>query len=248
MPATACPGGRGRRRRCAVRPPVRHAPVAAHGAARRTACRGPLLERSTSSSPKSPRASRSGPPQRTPQLPQRHRVDPADRTGHQRQRPLPVETVRRRLQHGQQSPHRRLVGQRLIGVGHIDRHTGGGQRAGERRAQPRNRADDHRHLRPRHAVDEMGASQRIGDQRGLGVRRGGDPHATASPGPSVPVNSPGRVGAGQPACDARDGGGHGRCAAVRFGQRERRAVTAQQRRDRLRGNRTPSGWGRRRSR
>ncbi len=107
-----------------------------------------------------------------------------------------------------------------LGAGGVHRHTCGGQRARQRRAQPGHRPHDHRHLRPRHAVDEMRAAQRVGDQRGLGVRRRGDPHASASPaGPSAPVmracarRHP-AAAARPPLMASRDGG----CAAMRLGR------------------------------
>ncbi len=94
-----------------------------------------------------PRRLRSvGAAQRPPQLPQRHRVDPADGAGQQRKRLRAVEFLRSGLQDGQQRAHGRLVGQRRRRHRQVNRDTREGECARERDAQPRHRAHDDRHL------------------------------------------------------------------------------------------------------
>ena len=117
-----------------------------------------------------------GAAQRPPQLTKRYRVDPADRPGQQRQRPVAVEPVRRRVEDRQQRPHRGLIGQRSMRCCSLHRNTRGEKGTRQRRAPPGHRPDDHRHLRPGHAINQMCAAQRVGDQRRFGVRRRGDPH------------------------------------------------------------------------
>ena len=82
--------------------------------------------------------------------------------------------------HREQRPRRGFLGQRAAERGRGHRDPGGGQRARQPRAGPRHRPDDHRHLRPRHPVDQVGTPQRVGDHRRLGVRRGGQAHGDRS--------------------------------------------------------------------
>ena len=87
-----------------------------------------------------------GAAQRPSQLTQRHRVDPAYRPGQQRQRPVAVQAVRRRIEHRQQRPHSGLIGQRSVRQLGFHRHPRGDKGARQRRAQPGRRPHDHRHL------------------------------------------------------------------------------------------------------
>ena len=155
--------------------------------------------------------------QRAAQLAQRHRVHPPDRTGEQGDRLLVVGLpAGDRRQHRQQRAHRRLLGDRGRRGRGLDGHPGLGQRADQPRGGG-HRPHDHRQLRPRHPVDEVGAAQGVGDQGRLGRRGGGDFHAHRS-----------RVTAGPrqraPGCARQrrrhraDGAGDRRRAAVRPGQ------------------------------
>ena len=120
-----------------------------------------------------------------------------------------------------------FLGQRQLVPGHRDRDVGRGQGPAQQRHLPGRRADQDGHVRPGHPVGQVRAAQRVGDQRGLLLRRGQPivelvgppgcpawaPAAGAGPGRRLP---PARPGAGAPPGGTRPAG-HcrcgGRCAA-----------------------------------
>ena len=162
------------------------------------------------------------PTQTTTQPAQRQRIRAAERRRQQHLGEVDVEEFGRgrELQHGQQRPHRGLARQRQLLGRRADRDAGGAQGPLQHQESPRRRPDEHRDLRPRHAVDEVRAAELVGDPAGLGGRRRhhADPH--------VPAGSPrGRddlAVLGQPGqrrADLRHGQANGRGEPV--GRRER---------------------------
>ena len=176
MPATACSAGPRRRPRCAARRSST-ARTRRNGRARSPDTDGFRFQRVDEQIAEiARRLAAIGAAQRPAQLPQRHRVDPADRPGQQFKGAVAVQPVGRGRQHRQHRPRRRLLGHRHTRRRGHHRYARRGQGAGQRRAALPHRADDHGHLRPRHLVDEVGSAQRVDDQRGFGVRRRGHPH------------------------------------------------------------------------
>ena len=80
-----------------------------------------------------------------------------------------------RRERAEQRRDGRLTGQRQVVGGHRDRDAGRGQRAAQR-TERAGGADDDRHLRPRHAVEQVGAAQHVGEVGRLDRRGGEDVH------------------------------------------------------------------------
>ncbi len=93
----------------------------------------------------------------------------------------------------------------------------------------------------------MRPAQRVGDQRGFGVRGGRHPHGHRAVVPGAVELTP-AAAARQPGGDTADRRGDRGRAAVRAVQLDRRAVGASAAPGRRRGNRTPPGWDHRRAR
>ncbi len=166
-----------------------------------------------------------GPAQRPSELAQRDRVDPTDGPGQQRQRVLTVQTVGRRREHRQQRPYGGVFGQRGADrrLGHRDPRPGQGAR--QPGGGPRNRSDDHRHLRPRHAVAQVRAPQGVGDQGRLDMLGRGQPYRDRARICTGAVYFADRPDAGQPARNARDGARHRGAAPMRLRQCDGRRIS-----------------------
>ena len=165
---------------------------------------------------------------RSAQLAQRDRVDAADGPGQQLQSACPVKPVGGGGQHREQRMGRGFFRQRAPERGWGHRNTGGRQGPWQPRASACHRANDHRHLRPRHPVHQMGTPQRVGDHRRLRVRRGSQPHGDRSIVAPDAVDAPAAGAAGQSARDAADRARDGWGAAMRLGQGDRRSVFGEQ--------------------
>ena len=222
MPATACSADLRRRRHCAAQLRARRAPVAA-GRAR---CAGqsagvPTRSASTSRSPKS----RGG---RLRSARRNARRSWRSDTGSTR----PMGPVSRSRAWSPSSPSAaaastvsiaRAAGCRPAARPAVAVTTGTPAAVMARAsAAPRlpHRADDHGHLRPRHAVDEVGPPQRVDDQRRFGVRRRGDPHGHRTRLCPLAHQFTGLSRAGQPPRDPAMASATAGCAAVRLGQRD----------------------------
>ena len=111
-----------------------------------------------------------GTAQRPSQLAQRHRIDPADGPGQQRTAPdrrRDPSAVASSTVSSARDAACSASGTPDGGVAPVHPPRSA---LGPAPRPARHRADDDRHLRPRHPVDEMGSAQRVGDQRGFGVR------------------------------------------------------------------------------
>ena len=160
------------------------------------------------------------PAQLLPQPAQRQRVRAAQRRGQQRQRGLLVQRVRaglrppgsggaagpvgpqppqRAVQQPQERRHRRLRDQRHLLAGHRGGHAGHGERPAQRRQVPLGGADHHRHLPPRHPVEQVRGPQPVRHVRGLLAGRAQHVHLGATGrGAGSRPQRPVRGRAGQP--------------------------------------------------
>ncbi len=126
------------------------------------------------------------------------------------------------VEHRQQRPRPRAVRPTGAADGGGDHgHARRGQRPGQRRAARRTERTITAICDHGTPSIEMGAAQRVDDQRGLGVRRRGHPHGHRARRPRrCPPDHgplPRRAAGGDPG----DGARHRGCAAVRLGQRDR---------------------------
>ncbi len=121
------------------------------------------------------------PAQAPAQAAQRDRFGSADGTGQQGERLLTTERQPgQRPQHEQQPGDPVLAGQRKLGCNCGHRHPGRQQGPPQRSERTRHRPHHDGHAGPRHPVDEVGAAQRVCDERGLLRRRRQhpDPHGS----------------------------------------------------------------------
>ena len=194
-------------------------------------------------------------------------VGAAERAAEQLGGGLLVELGRpqRAAQQHEQRPGARLVRQRQLVAGHRDRDARRGQRPAQQRHLPGRRAHQDRHRRPGHAVGQVRAAQRVGDQGRLlggavrdqdadlarrgpgrapgrggcrpdGARGAGGPRAAGGPPGGTRPAGPGRCG-GRCAARSPARAGRPRCGTAR-GTRSARAR-------RRRGTRRWTGPGRR---
>ena len=162
-----------------------------------------------------------GAPQRAAQLAQGHRIHPAEGAGQQRLGPVVVEAVLGGGQHGQQH-----AGAGLLADGPAQRRlihgNPGDRQCPSQRSGGGCRTHDHRQLRPRDTVDEVGPAQAVGDQGGLGMSGRGHRHGhRAFVGVVATVECP-PAGPGQSGRHATDRPRDRRRAAVRASQGDRR--------------------------
>ena len=146
-------------------------------------------------------------------LTQRHRIDPADGTGQQCLGGVVVESAFGGGQHGDKRTDAGIVDDGTTGGRRIDGNPGHRQRPGERGGR-RHRSHDHRQLRPRHTIDEVGPAQRVGDHGGLGVCRRGHRHRDRSPLVAIAAVQHTPPGTGQSGRDPADRARDGRCTPV----------------------------------